>query len=120
MLTGEVGVYTRRNPDRVRGVDVAFISRQRLPGGPGSGFLAAAPELVVEILSPADRWEDVYQKLEEYFELGVERVWVVEPGDRTVAVYRSTMQSQRFGQGDQVRGEGALEGFALDVTELFG
>ncbi len=30
VLTGEVGVYTGRNPDTVRGADALFISHERL------------------------------------------------------------------------------------------
>src|ERR671932_216210 len=47
----EVGIYTRRNPDRVRGADVAFISRQRMPKRPRRAFLEVAPELVIEVIS---------------------------------------------------------------------
>ena len=47
VLTGEVGIYTRRNPDRVRGADIVFLSRQSWPDGPPCGFLDRAPDLVV-------------------------------------------------------------------------
>lgn len=76
VLAGEAGIYTRRNPDRVRGMDVAFISAARLPRLP-AGFLTVAPELVVEIVSPTDRWSDVQAKVEEYLAIGVDVVWVV-------------------------------------------
>ena len=33
-MIGEVGVYIRRNPDRVRGADLAFWSNAKLPDGP--------------------------------------------------------------------------------------
>src|SRR5688500_6568497 len=56
VLTGEVGVYIRRNPDRVRGADLVFLSRERWPEGPPEGFLDGAPDLVVEIMPPNDRW----------------------------------------------------------------
>src|SRR5262245_29509453 len=64
VLGGEVGIYTRRDPDRVRGADIAVVSRTRLPNGPGKRFLSVAPELVVEIMSPDDRWQDVRQKID--------------------------------------------------------
>src|SRR5215510_13640961 len=51
VMTGEVGVSTRRNPDRVRGADIAFLSRERWPDGPPDRFLEDAPDLVVEIMS---------------------------------------------------------------------
>lgn len=31
VMTGEVGIYIRRNPDRVRGADIVFISKEKLP-----------------------------------------------------------------------------------------
>lgn len=119
VVTGEAGVYTRRNPDRVRGIDVAFISKERLAGELPEGFLQTAPDLVVEIISPSDRWEDMRQKLEEYFAIGVQRVWVVEPENRAVLVFRSSTDFDKLGQGETLVGEGALEGFQLPIAVLF-
>lgn len=116
---GEVGIYTRRNPDRVRSADIAFVSRERSSGRPSKGFLTVAPDLVVEIVSPDDRWQDVRQKLEEYFGIGVDRVWIVEPDNRAVLVYRSITEMSRLGAGDTLLGEGVLEGFSVPVAELF-
>lgn len=119
VVGGETGLYTGRDPDRVRGVDIAFISRERLPYRPKQGFLEVAPELVVEVLSPDDRWQNVRQKIEEYFAIGVERVWLVEPNNRTALVYRSETEMQRLSEGETLRGEGALEGFEIAVADLF-
>ena len=119
VMTGEVGIYTRRNPDRVRGADIVFVSKERLPEPP-KGFLEVAPELVVEIISLGDRWQDVRDKLEEYFAIGVRWVWIVEPENRAVLVFRSPSQIQKLGEQDTLRGEGVLEGFELPLAELFG
>jgi Uma2 family endonuclease len=63
---GEVGLYIRRNPDTVRGADLAYISAERYAKRKQqSGFLDVAPELIVEIMSPDDRWVDVSEKLNE-------------------------------------------------------
>ncbi|HHH40658.1 MAG TPA: Uma2 family endonuclease [Chloroflexi bacterium] len=118
VLGGEVGIYTRRNPDRVRGADVIFVSKERLPELP-QGYLEVPPDLVVEILSPGDRWPDVQQKVEEYFSIGVQQVWIIEPKERTVWVYSSPTEVQRLGEGDTLRGKGLLEGFALPLAKLF-
>jgi Uma2 family endonuclease len=114
-----VGIYTRRNPDRVRGADIAFLSRERCPGRPPRGFLDIAPELVVEIMSPSDRWQEVRQTLAEYFAIGVHWVWIVEPDNRTVLVYRSATDLRQYGPEDTLVGEGMLAGFTLVVAELF-
>jgi Uma2 family endonuclease len=119
VMVGEVGIYTRRNPDRVRGADVVFISRERLAESP-RGYLEVAPELVVEIISPGDRWQDIRQKLEEYFAIGVRWVWIVEPENRAVLAYRSSTDVQKFAENDTLTGEGILQGFTLSVATLFG
>lgn len=119
VLGGEVGIYTRRNPDRVRGADVAFWSHERLPEGPPPGFLDVAPELVVEVVSPNDRWQDIREKIEEYFAIGVDRVWVVVPRTRSVLVYESPTTLRQFKEGDVLEGEGVLEGFTLPIARLF-
>lgn len=118
VMGGEVGIYTRRNPDRVRGADIVFISKERLPKLT-KGFLEIAPELVVEILSPNDRWQDVEEKLKEYFDIGVLWVWVVQPEHRTVRVYRSTTEFQTLDEKDTLEGEGVLKGFFLPIARLF-
>jgi Uma2 family endonuclease len=116
---GEVGIYTRRNPDRVRGADIVFVSRERLPDRPGKTFLEVAPDLVVEIMSTEERWQDVRQKIEEYFAIGVTHVWIVEPDNTAVLVYRSATDFARLGAGDVLEGEGILSGFTLPVGDLF-
>ena len=120
VMVGEVGVYIRRDPDTVRAADVLFISNQRLGGKLPSGYLAVAPELVVEILSPDDRWSEVTQKLGEYFSIGVQRVWVVDPRLRKVFAYRSPTQMQALGPAEVLQDEEILPGFSLRLAELFG
>jgi Uma2 family endonuclease len=120
VIGGEVGIYTHRQPDRVRGADVAFISKERSPRRPPKGFLEVAPELVVEIMSPDDRWQEVRQKLEEYFSIGVQWVWIIEPENRAVLVYRSSTEMDKLGEEDTLHGEDILAGFTLPVASLFG
>jgi Uma2 family endonuclease len=62
VLVGEVGIYTRYNPDSVRAADVAFISKERIPQRLRQGFLKVAPELVIEVVSPGDGWLELHDK----------------------------------------------------------
>lgn len=118
VLGGEVGIYIHRNPDRVRGADIVFVSRERLPALTDK-FLEVTPELVVEVMSPNDTWEGVREKLADYFSIGVVQVWLVEPRNRKLLVYRSSTDLQEFGTGDMLMSEGVLEGFRLDIAALF-
>ncbi len=120
VLTGEVGIYTRRNPDTVRGADIALISRERAAQRSSASYLDVAPELVVEILSPDDRWSDVTAKLAEYFAAGVARVWVLDPKLGSVFVYRSLTGVQQHTVVERtLTDEELLPGFALSLARLF-
>jgi Uma2 family endonuclease len=119
VLVGEIGIFIQRKPDRIRAADVVFVSKERLAQTTASGYLNTAPELVVEIISPTDRWQTVRDKLEEYFAIGVHRVWIVEPDNRDVLVYSTSTEMRKFGEGDMLTGEGVLDGFTLPVAELF-
>ena len=120
VLGGEVGLYTRRQPDRVRGADVLFITNETFQRRSESlAFLDVAPELVVEVLSPEDRVVELNQKLREYFELGVRLVWVADPTARAVHVYRSPTEVREVGGTAQLTGEDVLPGFEMPVASLF-
>ena len=121
VLTGEVGLYTRRNPDRVRGADVLFVSQRTFARrSAGLAYLDVAPELVVEALSPDDRAVEVNQKLREYFELGVRLVWVADPEARCISAYRSLTDLREFRAADTAcRGDDVLPGFEVPVVAIF-
>ena len=118
-LVGEIGIYIRHDPDRIRGADLAFWSLAKLPDGPPSGFIEVAPDLVVEILSPTDRRAEMRQKIDDYFSIGVDTLWVVDPEEETVFVYRSVSSRTALHSGDTLAGTGPLSGFTLPISELF-
>ncbi len=119
VMVGEVGIYTARDPDTVRGADVVFISHERMAQVKSPSYLDVAPDLIVEVLSPEDRWSDVMEKLEEYFAIGVRAVWVADTKMQTVYVYRSLTAVQRFTAEDELPGGDVLPGFSVLVRELF-
>ena len=118
-MVGEVGIYIRRDPDRIRGADLAVWSFAKLPDGPPAGFVEVAPHLIVEILSPTDSWAEMRQKIDDYFSIGVGTLWIVDPDEETVYVYHSASQRTALGTGDTLAGTGPLTGFTLPVSELF-
>ncbi|HVG06160.1 MAG TPA: Uma2 family endonuclease [Thermoanaerobaculia bacterium] len=118
VLGGEAGLYTRRNPDTVRGADALFISHERYARCGPLTFLDVAPELVVEISSD-DRPGEVAEKVEEYLSIGVDRVWVVSLRRKTVQIHRSGAQSETLEIGDTLRDEDILPGFSLSLSDLF-
>ncbi len=118
-LLGGVGVFTRRDPDTVRSADVLYISNERYAQIQSATFVEVAPELIVEVLSPDDRWSKVTQKMREYFTIGVELIWIVDPQARTVYAYRSLTDVREFKEGDVLPGDEVLPGFSLRMADLF-
>src|SRR5207245_800698 len=66
----EAGFKLASDPDTVRGPDIAFISRGRLPDPEPAGFPDLAPDLVVEVLSPGDRPGEVLAKVADWLSAG--------------------------------------------------
>lgn len=117
---GEAGILIRRNPDTIRAADAAFISNERSARrSSASSYLDVAPELVIEILSPDDRWNEVMEKLSDYFSAGVVAVWVCNPRRKEIFAYRSVTEGQRFGEGQILADEEILPGFTLSIDNLF-
>jgi Uma2 family endonuclease len=94
-----------RHPDTVRAPDVAFVSADRLPP-PAQRvfFLALAPDLVVEVLSPSDRARDVHDKMHEYLAAGVRLVWLVDPRAQRITVYLPDRTARTLGAADTLDG----------------
>lgn len=71
------GVITGRNPDTRRAADLAFYSYRKVPRGtlsPRESYLEVAPDLVVEVRSPEDRWPAILEKVSDDLKAGVPTV----------------------------------------------
>jgi len=122
VLTGDVGFVLNlpNDPDRVRAPDVSFVSTHRLPGGNiPDGFIAGAPDLAVEILSPSDNPVEIQQKVRDYLEAGARLVWVIAPQARAVTVYRADGSARLLRERDSLDGEDVLPGLTIPLAELF-
>jgi Uma2 family endonuclease len=119
VMTGEVGIITRHDPDSVRGADVVYISNERLAQAQAEGYLDVPPELVIEVVSPNDRWTEIDEKVTEYLACGVQAVWVVDPRTRRATCYRPPDQVRICGQDAMLEEPDILPGFGLPVRQMF-
>ena len=115
----ELGCILSRNPDVVRAPDVAFISKTRLQPRRGKGFFAGAPDLAVEIISPADKAGEVQEKIHEYLASGTRLVWLVDPQSETVTAYYPSRDAHIYSGQEEVSGEDVLPGFSFRPADLF-
>jgi Uma2 family endonuclease len=120
LMSNDSGVITERNPDSVRGADVAFYSYKRLPKGPlAPGYGPEVPELVVEVRSPSDRWRDIHEKITEYLNAGVTVVVVLDPGPDTAHVFSADDAPKILATDDELVLPGILDEFRVRVGEFF-
>ena len=101
--------------------DVAFVSFERFPesGEDKTSRWHIAPDLAVEVISPSDNYEDVQEKIAEYFTFGVRQVWIISPETKSLTVYHSPKQTTIFGAEDVLVCEDILPGFRLPLAEIF-
>jgi Uma2 family endonuclease len=120
VLCNDVGVITERDPDTVRGADVAFYSYQRIARGPlPKDYGAEPPNLIVEVRSPSDRWPKILAKVAEYLEAGVQAVVVLDDDSRTALLAMADQAPRRLGPDDVLEIPEILPGFAVPVRRFF-
>lgn len=120
VLAAETGFIIARDPDTVRAPDIAFVRRQRIPPeGRPIKFWDGAPDLAVETMSPSDTVFELDEKVREWLETGTRLVWVVNPKQRTVTVYRPDNSAQILTTADTLSGEDVVPGFEIPIAELF-
>jgi Uma2 family endonuclease len=101
--------------------DVSFVSKARLKTirvAPDK-FLAGAPDLVVEVLSPSDRMTQINRKLEHYFEHGTRLAWLVNLRKQQIHIYTADSIEALTDLDDVLTGGAVLPGFKCKLRRIF-
>lgn len=110
---------------RGRNAGVVWISRARLHHALGAdGERHAAPDLIVEVLSPGAENERRDRELKSalYARQGVEEYWIVDRAMRQVFIYRRESDDLQLVETLDAGGvlqSPSLSGFSLPVAQLF-
>jgi Uma2 family endonuclease len=102
--------------------DVSFVSFGRWPRGrriPNTTYWDVVPNLAIEVVSPSNSANEVMEKTNDYFEAGVERVWVIYPDFAMIYDYDSLTSVQILTRDQTLDGGTVLPGLQLPLTELF-
>ena len=102
--------------------DLLFVSRERGHLLSGGENVQGAPDLVVEILSPATAERDRGYKRELYGRCGVTEYWLVDPIAETVAVHERRSGVLTLGRTfsrEQTLRSGLLPGLELRLDDIF-
>ena len=108
------------DPNRVRIPDASYIRAGRFEDDEiPIGYVLIPPDLAVEVVSPNDTYYEVEEKVDEYLAAGVQMVWVVTPGSRSVRVFQQNSESVQLGLNQELTGGDVLPGFSCRVADLF-
>ncbi len=120
IYTGDVAFKLRSTSPSLVGIDVAYVSAELRAKTPKRRkVIEGVPILAVEIMSPSDVHSDTTEKVEEYLDVGVAAVWVIDPDFETISVYLSGKEPELFNRQEELSAEPYLPGFRLRVAELF-
>jgi Uma2 family endonuclease len=101
--------------------DVLFVAADRR-SIIGEKYIEAAPDLVVEVLSPATADRDTDVKAKIYARSGVKELWIADPEAKTIAVLANSGEGFRqegfFRRGDVLRSI-LFPGFTISLDEIF-
>ena len=120
VLSNDSGIITQRDPDTVRGADVAYYSYQKVPPGPlPAGYLPVPPDLVFEVLSPSERRTAILAKVAEYLEAGVKVVCVLDDEPRRADLYFADKPLETVSADEPLTFPEILGEFAVPVGRFF-
>jgi Uma2 family endonuclease len=80
-------------------------------------FFYRCPDFVVQLLSKSDRLKDTKEKMEGWIENGAKLGWLVDPYQKRVFVY--SREKVTVASGKSLQGSGPVEGFSLDLNEIW-
>jgi Uma2 family endonuclease len=105
----------------VRSPDIAFIKWERLPDGglPNTHVPQLVPNFVIEVLSVSNTYSEMSRKRREYFQAGVELVWMVDHRNRTITVYKTSESFEVIREGERIDASPVLPGWSFSLSELF-
>jgi Uma2 family endonuclease len=101
--------------------DAAYATAEQLSGLTReelARFLRLCPAFVVELRSESDRRAAVQEMMEAWIVNGAELAWLIDPGAKQVHVYRRGI-APGIETASQVSGSGPIEGFVLDLEEVW-
>jgi Uma2 family endonuclease len=110
-----------RLPDHLRNTrqpDVSMILDPTIPiieRGP----MQVMPDVIAEVKSPDDHYEDLRDKARYYIANGARLVWLLFPEKRIAEVYRPNEPSDILTLNDALDGFDVLPGFSVSLHEVF-
>lgn len=82
-------------------------------------FAPLCPDFVVELRSKSDRLQVLQEKMREYVAQRAQLGWLIDPGTKTVYVYRPLQEVETLREPQTLTGAAVLPGFELRLNEIW-
>lgn len=119
VVSNDAGLIVGRDPDTVYRPDVFLYAGTIQYEDLERRGSAQPPMLVVEVLSPPDRYSRIMRHVEHYLEMGAPLVWVIDPESLNVTVRRPGERPGILETGDELTGFDSLADLRIAVADLF-
>jgi Uma2 family endonuclease len=129
LVVPEAPFVLKKGKNWVRGSrvpDIMFVTADRLKALVESDPdwykkpLTIVPDLVVEIMSPTDRFSNVLRKVKLYLSDGVQVCWIVDAERQAVLIYRAgSDQVTLLTEEDTLTEATLLPGLSIPIAKLF-
>ncbi len=116
IFMSEVDMYLP-TVERTRRTDIAVLTGELMEES-RNGNPTVCP-FVIEIISKNDQINEVEEKIIEYFENGVQVVWVILPKVKKVEVYTSIRDVKICFDNDICTASPLMEDFSISVNAIF-
>ncbi len=99
--------------------DLLYIFYSRLPQSwIENAPCPARPELVIEIMSEGQTFKYFVAKVGDYLNAGVDRVWVIDPDNRTLTVFYPDRPPENY-RGDRLLTDELFPNLAVTAEQFF-
>lgn len=99
--------------DRMANYEAATANHSARP-------LALVPDLVIEVVSPTDKFSELDEKIDAYLLDGVRLIWVLDPQRQKVTVHAPDLEQPIHLKKDGILDAGdVIPGFKIALSRLF-
>jgi Uma2 family endonuclease len=116
LVTGADGGYRIAGEDYIP--DCAFLSKDKHPKTTRDSYVPIAPDLAVEVLSPANDEGSMRIKIGNYLKAGT-LLWVVDPDKKRVEVYAPNQKVRVVELDGTLDGDDVLPNFSMKIADVF-
>jgi Uma2 family endonuclease len=110
----------REEPLLIRVPDVAIVRNELIPPeGIPIGAFQGAPDVAVIVVSPTDKFDEIAGRVQDFFDAGSRRVWIVRPRVKMVTIHRSVQDVQIIAQTQTLNASDVFPGLSIPLEKIF-